>query len=58
MALIEGLVLGKVIMIGKVVRLARGLESKPLIYPALYRTLGFTVFVDVFKIIEYELRGP
>ena len=55
-AVIEALILGKVIMIGEVVRLGRGLEQKPLIYPTLYKTFIFTVFVGVFKVIEHMLK--
>jgi len=56
-AVIEALILGKVIMIGEVIRLGRGLEQKPLIYPTLYKTFVFTVFVGVFKVIEHVLTG-
>ena len=56
-AVIEALVLGKVIMIGEVVRLGRGLERKPLIYPTLYKTLVFTLFVGVFALIEHAIKG-
>jgi hypothetical protein len=56
-ALIEALILGKVIMIGAVVRLGRGLEDKPLIYPTLYKTAVFTMFVGIFKVIELTIRG-
>jgi hypothetical protein len=56
-AVIEGLVLGKVIMIGSVLRLGRWLEDKPLIVPTLYKTVVFTVFVAVFKVIEHGVRG-
>jgi len=56
-ALIEALILGKVIMIGDIFRLGRGLESKPMIYPTLYKTLVFTAFVGVFKVIEHGIRG-
>jgi len=56
-AVIEALILGKVIMIGEVVRLGRGLEQKSLIYPTLYKTFVFTVFVGVFKVIEHVLTG-
>jgi hypothetical protein len=56
-AVIEALVLGKVIMIGSVFRLGRGLEDKPLIYPTIYKSLVFTVFVVVFKVIEHGIRG-
>jgi len=56
-AVIEALVLAKVIMIGDVVRLGRGLERKPLIYPTLYKTVVFTLFVAVFTLIEHGIKG-
>jgi hypothetical protein len=56
-ALIEALILGKVIMIGGLFRLGRGLETKSLIYPTLYKTLVFTLFVGLFKVIEHGVRG-
>jgi hypothetical protein len=56
-AVIEALILAKVIMIGEVVRLGRGLERKPLIYPTLYKTLVFTLFVGVFTLIEHAIKG-
>jgi hypothetical protein len=43
-ARIEALILSKVIMIGNVLRLGRGLEDKPLIFPTIYKALVFTVF--------------
>jgi len=56
-AVIEGLVLGKVIMIGGILRLGRWVEDKPLIVPTFYKTLVFMVFVGLFKVIEHGLRG-
>jgi hypothetical protein len=56
-AVIEALILGKVIMIGSIFRLGRGLEAKPLIWPALYKTVVFTVFVALFKLVEHGVRG-
>ena len=56
-AVIEGLVLGKVIMIGSILRLGRWVEDKPLVVPTLYKTVVFTVFVAVFKVIEHGIRG-
>jgi hypothetical protein len=52
-AVIEALILAKVIMIGDVVRLGRGLEKKPLIVPTIYKTVVFTLFVGV----EYAVKG-
>jgi hypothetical protein len=56
-AVIEALILAKVIMIGAVVRLGRGLEQKPLIYPTLYKTVVFTVFVIAFAVVEHAVKG-
>ena len=56
-AVIEALILAKVIMIGGVFRLGRGLEQKPLIYPTLYKTVVFTLFVGVFTLIENMIKG-
>jgi len=56
-AVIEALILAKVIMIGAVFRLGRGLEDKPLIYPTLYKTVVFTLFVGVFTLIEHAIKG-
>lgn len=56
-ALIEALILGKVIMIGGVFHLGRGLEHKPLIYPTVYKTMVFTLFVALFTFAEHAIRG-
>jgi hypothetical protein len=56
-AVIEALILAKVIMIGGVFHLGRGLEHKPLIYPTLYKTVVFTLFVAVFTLAEHMAKG-
>jgi hypothetical protein len=56
-AVIEALILAKVIMIGGVVRLGRGLEGQPLIYATVYKSIVFSLFVGVFKLIEHTIRG-
>lgn len=56
-ALIEALILAKVIMVGSVIRLGRGLEAMPLIVPTLYKTAVFTAFCWVFKIVEFGIKG-
>lgn len=56
-AVIQALVLGKVIMVGNVFRLGRGLEQMPLIVPALYKAAVFTIFIGVFTLIEYAAKG-
>lgn len=56
-ALIKALILAKVIMIGAVLRLGRGLEQKPLIYPTLYKTAVFTFFVALFTVLENTIKA-
>src|SRR4030095_13667048 len=57
LALIGALILGQVIMIGSVFHLGRWLEEKPLIVPAIYKALLFCVFVAVFRVVEYAIKG-
>lgn len=56
-AIIEAIVLAKVIMFGNLLRLGRGLEEKPLIIPTLYKTVVFTIFVGLFKLMEETVTG-
>ena len=55
--LIEAAVLAKVVMVGDILRLGRGLEQRPLIVPTLYRTVVFSVWVGVFSVLEATVRG-
>jgi len=56
-ALIEAVILGKVILIGDALRIGRGLETRPLILPTLYKTVVFTLFVALFTFVEHGVRG-
>lgn len=56
-AIIEAVVLAKIIMIGDFLRLGRRFEDRPLIIPTLYRTFIFGIWVALFKIVEHMLRG-
>ncbi len=55
--LIKALILAKVIMIGNILGLGRRLEDKPLIYPTLYKTFVFILWVALFTFIEAAIRG-
>jgi len=57
MPLVEAAVLAKVIMIGDMVRLGRGLERRPLLLPTLFRTVLFSVWVALFSVLESTVRG-
>jgi len=56
-ALIEALILGKVIMIGGIFRLGRRLEDKPLIYSSFYKTAVFSLFCAAFTVAEHTVVG-
>jgi hypothetical protein len=56
-SVIEALVLAKLIMIGDILRLGRGLEEKPLIFPTIYKTIVFVVWVVCFSVIEHMTNG-
>jgi hypothetical protein len=56
-AVIQAAVLAKVIMIGGVFRLGRGLENKPLLFSTLYKTVVFIIFIGAFKFIEHMIKG-
>jgi len=55
--LFGALVLGKGIMIGGVFRLGRWLENKPLIFPTIHKARLFFVFILVFRVVEYAIKG-
>jgi len=56
-AVIEALVLGKVIMLHPLFRLGRRLEALPLIVPSLFKTAIFTAVVALVKLLEHGLKG-
>jgi hypothetical protein len=56
-SVIEALVLAKIIMIGDIIGLGRGLEEKPLIFPTLYKAFTFMVWVACFSVIEHMIEG-
>ncbi len=56
-SVIQALVLAKIIMIGDVLRLGRGLQGRPLIFTTLYNTVVFSVWVWLFHVLEYMVGG-
>src|SRR5690349_9578287 len=56
-ALIEALVLAKIILIGDAIGLNRGFENKPLIFPTLHKTIVFSLFVGLSAIGEHLVEG-
>lgn len=56
-ALINAIVLAKVILVGELFHLGEKLENKPLIYPILFKSAVFAVLLICFHIIEQAIRG-
>jgi hypothetical protein len=55
-ALINALVVAKVILIGQAMHIGRKRESRPLFELALYKAFLFSVFVFVFHVVEELIR--
>jgi hypothetical protein len=56
-AVIEALVLAKVILIGDALGLNWKDEDKPLIYPTVRKAIVFSIFVGVFAVVEHVVEG-
>ena len=56
-ALIEALIIAKVILIGKLFGFSRRYEDQPLIVPVLYKSVLFGVLVFLFGIVEHLVEG-
>lgn len=56
-AILEALVLAKVILIGDALHLGRRCEKKPLWYSTVYKTFVFTLLVGLFTLVDHWVRG-
>jgi hypothetical protein len=56
-ALINALILSKIILVGEYLRLGKRQENRPLIYSTVYKSFAFTVLVAVFHLLEHAIRG-
>ena len=56
-AVIEALILAKVILVGQALRLGKGFEDAPLIVSVLGKTLLFGALVALFSVIEQVIEG-
>jgi len=55
--LIEAAVLAKIIMIGDILRLGRRFRNLPLIVPAIYRTMMFSLLVVMLTVLEHLVKA-
>lgn len=56
-ALVEALVIAKVILLGKMFGLGRRFEDRPLIVPVFYKAILFGLLVLLFGIAEHIVEG-
>jgi hypothetical protein len=56
-ALVEALVLGKVVLIGQALGVGRWLEDRALAWSALYKSLAFSLLVAVFTLAERAVEA-
>ncbi len=54
---IKALVLAKVIMVGELFHFGRSLETKPMIFPTLFKSVVFTLWMALFALVESAIRG-
>ena len=57
MALVNALVLAKVILIGEIAGLGKRVEKRPLLISTIAKALVFSVFALAFHILEIIVRG-
>ncbi|MGB5135541.1 MAG: hypothetical protein WBN89_10245 [Prochlorococcaceae cyanobacterium] len=56
-ALIEALVVAKVILVGRMFGFTRRFDQQPLIVPVIYKSILFGVLVMLFGILEHLIEG-
>ena len=55
-AVIEALVIAKVVLIGRMFGFSRRFEDSPLIVPVIYKTILFSILVLLFGVAENTVR--
>jgi hypothetical protein len=56
-ALVEALVIAKVILIGNMFGFSRRFEDRPLIVPVLYKSVVFALLALLFALVEHVVEG-
>jgi hypothetical protein len=56
-AIINAFVLAKVLLVGEYLHLGAGFKEKPLVYPVLYKSLVFSLFLTGFHVAERMIVG-
>jgi len=56
-AIVEALILGKVILIGEAIGIGRRFHDQPLMISTLWKTFTFGIFVALFAILEHLVES-
>jgi len=56
-AIIEALILAKVILIGEALGLGKRFESSKLIWSVIFKSLIFGIFIGIFGVLEHLIEG-
>jgi len=56
-AVVNALILSKVILIGEFFHLGKRHENRPLIYSTIYKSIVFSLLAAAFRIVEMIIRG-
>jgi len=56
-AVIEALIIAKVVLVGKMFGFSRRFEDKPLIVPVAYKSVLFGILVLLFGVVEHLVEG-
>jgi len=57
LAIINAFVLAKILLVGEYLHLGAGFNEKPLVYPVLYKSLVFSIFLTGFHVAERMIVG-
>jgi hypothetical protein len=56
-ALVQALIIAKVVLVGRMFAFTRRFDDRPLIVPVLYKSVLFGTLVLVFAVIEHVVEG-
>jgi hypothetical protein len=56
-ALVEALIIAKVVLIGRIFGFTRRFDERPLIVPVIYKSILFALLVLLFGVVEHLVTG-
>jgi hypothetical protein len=56
-ALVQSMIIAKVVLVGRMFRFTRKYDDRPLIVPVLYKSALFGLLVMIFGVVEHMVEG-